>query len=93
MEGNPYEDKSKRPPVELNKEEVIAELNRMYTYVFKVIKNLPEKELYEPIDFAGDTITGWRLIYAMENHIIHHRGQCVVYLRLKGVTPNGYLGW
>ena len=93
LEGNPYEDKSKRPPVELNKEEVIAELNRMYDYVFKVIENLPEKELYEPIDFAGDTITGWRLIYAMENHIIHHRGQCVVYLRLKGVIPNGYVGW
>ncbi|MCH8517828.1 MAG: DinB family protein [Cyclobacteriaceae bacterium] len=93
LEGNPYKDKSKLPPVELNKEEVIAELNRMYDYVFKVIENLPEKELYEPIDFAGDTITGWRLIYAMENHIIHHRGSCVVYLRLKGVIPIGYVGW
>lgn len=93
LEENPYEDKSKRPPVELNKEEVITELNRMYDYVFKVIENLPEKELYEPIDFAGDTITGWRLIYAMENHIIHHRGQCVVYLRLNGVIPIGYVGW
>jgi uncharacterized damage-inducible protein DinB len=93
LKDNPYEDKSKRPLVEMNKEEVISELNRMYNYVFKVIENLPEKDMYEPIDFAGDTIFGWRLIYAMENHIIHHRGQCVVYLRLKGVIPNGYVGW
>ncbi|RZM10040.1 MAG: DinB family protein, partial [Pedobacter sp.] len=30
---------------------------------------------------------------AMDNHIIHHRGQCMVYLRMNGITPEGYLGW
>jgi uncharacterized damage-inducible protein DinB len=29
----------------------------------------------------------------MENHIIHHRGQAIVYLRLNGVKPKGYFGW
>ncbi|MCU0354066.1 MAG: DinB family protein [Cytophagales bacterium] len=29
----------------------------------------------------------------MENHIIHHRGQAIVYLRLKGIRPEGYVGW
>lgn len=93
LKDNPYEGKSKPPPVKMNKKAVVRELNIMYEYVFKVIKKLPEKDLYALIDFAGDTISGWRLIYAMENHIIHHRGQCIVYLRLKGTTPIGYVGW
>ena len=93
LKDNPYEDKSKRPPVEMDKEAVVIELNKMYEYVYQAIKNIPEKALYEPIDFTGDTIPSWRLIYAMENHIIHHRGQCIVYLRLKGTIPIGYIGW
>lgn len=93
LKGNPYEDDTQNPPVEMRKEAVVAELNKMYAYVFQVIRTLPEEKLYAPVEFAGDTIPGWRLLYAMENHIIHHRGQCVVYLRLKGTTPVGYVGW
>ncbi len=93
LDDNPYADKSQRPPVQMDKASVIAELDKMYHYVFEKIEGLPERDLYAPVDFAGDTFPGWRLFYAMENHIIHHRGQCVVYLRLKGTVPIGYLGW
>lgn len=29
----------------------------------------------------------------MDHHLAHHRGQMVVYLRLKGITPPQYAGW
>lgn len=88
---NPYE--NVKLPVQMAKESVIEELKNMYAHVRKSILELSYERLLSDCEFAGDTIPVWRLFYAMENHIIHHRGQCVVYLRLKGVIPKGYYGW
>jgi hypothetical protein len=87
---NPYE--KAKPKVDLNKAETITEVKKMYAFVQKAIQETPPEKLYEKTDFAGE-VPIWRLLYAMENHIIHHRGQCIVYLRLKGITPKGYFGW
>ncbi|MEL6193880.1 MAG: DinB family protein [Bacteroidota bacterium] len=88
---NPYEDV--KLPVQMPKADVIKELKNMYAFVRQTIESLPEEKLMADCDFAGDTIPIWRLIYALENHIIHHRGQCVVYLRLSGIKPKGFYGW
>ena len=88
---NPYE--GIKLPVQMPKEDVIQELKSMYIYVRTCIMQLSEQKLLSTCDFAGDTIPLWRLFYALENHIIHHRGQCVVYLRLNGIVPKGYYGW
>ncbi|MEM1257744.1 MAG: DinB family protein, partial [Bacteroidota bacterium] len=88
---NPYE--NIKLPVQMPKEDVVKELKKMYAHVRKSISGLSEEKLLSNCDFAGETIPVWRLFYAMENHIIHHRGQCVVYLRLKGIVPQGYYGW
>ncbi len=89
--NNPYE--NVKLPVQMPKEDVIRELKNMYTFIRTSIEELSDTKLLTNCDFAGDTIPIWRLFYALENHIIHHRGQCVVYLRLKGVVPKGYYGW
>ncbi len=88
---NPYE--NIKLPVQMPKTDVVKELENMYAFVRKSIKELSDEKLLSDCDFAGETIPVWRLFYAMENHIIHHRGQCVVYLRLNGVVPKGYYGW
>ncbi len=88
---NPYE--NVKLPVQMSKEDVIKELENMYLFVRRSIKELSEEKLFSECEFAGKTIPVWRLFYAMENHIIHHRGQCVVYLRLNGVVPKGFYGW
>ena len=89
--ANPYKDI--KLPVQMPKEDVISEIKKMYAFVRQSIEELSMEQLMEKSDFAGDDIPIWRLFYALENHIIHHRGQCVVYLRLKGVIPKGYYGW
>ena len=88
---NPYEDV--KLPVQMPKENVIKELKNMYTFIRQSIEELSDDGLLAMCDFAGDKIPVWRLFYALENHIIHHRGQCVVYLRLNGVVPKGFYGW
>ncbi|MEO1485990.1 MAG: DinB family protein [Bacteroidota bacterium] len=88
---NPYE--GVKLPVQMPKEDVIAELKNLYAFVRKSIQEIADEKLMDNCEFAGETIPIWRLFYAMENHIIHHRGQCIVYLRLMGVIPKGYYGW
>lgn len=88
---NPYD--QVKLPVQMPKEDVIKELEQMYGFVKKTIAGLSNEALTASCEFAGETIPVWRLFYAMENHIIHHRGQCVVYLRSMGVVPKGYYGW
>ena len=89
---NPYKDI--KLPVQMPKEDVVKELKNMYAFIRSTIKQLSgTTRIVANCDFAGDTVPAWRLLYAMENHIIHHRGQCVVYLRLNGVKPKGYYGW
>nr|NIM13383.1 DinB family protein [Candidatus Aminicenantes bacterium]NIM80034.1 DinB family protein [Candidatus Aminicenantes bacterium]NIO82289.1 DinB family protein [Candidatus Aminicenantes bacterium]NIQ68157.1 DinB family protein [Candidatus Aminicenantes bacterium] len=29
----------------------------------------------------------------IRDHVAHHRGQMVIYLRLKGIKPPQYVGW
>lgn len=29
----------------------------------------------------------------MDNHLAHHRGQMIIYLRLQGIKPPAYTGW
>ena len=88
---NPYE--NIKLPVQMPKEDVIKELKNMYNHVRKSIVELSDEKLFSNCEFSGKTIPVWRLFYAMENHIIHHRGQCIVYLRLNGIAPKGYYGW
>ncbi|MEM6893235.1 MAG: DinB family protein [Bacteroidota bacterium] len=89
--ANPYE--GIKLPVQMPKADVIKELKNLYAFVRKSIQTLSDEKLMSDCDFVGETIPVWRLFYAMENHIIHHRGQCIVYLRLMGIVPKGYYGW
>lgn len=88
---NPFE--GKKPKVLLNKQETIDITNVMYDTLNTWASEISEEKLMSDIEFSGENIPAWRFFYAMENHIIHHRGQAIVYLRLKGVKPNGYFGW
>ncbi|MEM6378181.1 MAG: DinB family protein, partial [Bacteroidota bacterium] len=87
---NPYE--GVKLPVQMPKEDIMKELKNMYSFIKASIDKISDELLLSDCDFAGDTIPVWRLFYALENHIIHHRGQCIVYLRLNGIKPKGFYG-
>lgn len=88
---NPY--KNKKPVVLMPKEQLLEELRQFYKAMQETIQTIPAEKLNLMTTFPDGDIPGWRLFYALENHIIHHRGQCIVYLRLKGIHPKGYYGW
>jgi hypothetical protein len=88
---NPYE--KARPKVLLSKAELVEVTALLYDNVRTWLTENPADMLQKEVTFSGEAMPAWRLFYAMENHVIHHRGQAVVYLRLKGVTPKSYFGW
>ena len=77
----------------LSKSRLEKELKGFYAWVRKVVEEVPDTRLAELTSFGSEDIPVWRLFYALENHIIHHRGQAVCYLRLNGITPIGFVGW
>jgi len=89
----PYENRKRDYWDKCTKAEISKELHDFYAWVAKTVQEASVEKLLEEEKFAGDTIAKWQLMMALENHIIHHRGQAIVYLRLKGVTPVGYVGW
>ena len=89
--ADPYE--AHKLPDVMTKAQVMTELKAMYAFVRQTIESVPDAKLFESEEYLGSTIPIWRLLYVLENHIIHHRGQCMVYLRLQGIAPEGYLGW
>ena len=90
---NPFEKREKGYWKELTKIQLETELNAFYDWINKIIYELPDEILNKKEAYSGDEIPVWRLFYALENHIIHHRGQAICYLRLNGITPIGYIGW
>lgn len=90
-----------RSPVELkdpkdmpsDKASIISLLQKSFDYVIAVLPQITPEQLQKTIH------TGWKgrpdpdgraMMLNMFVHTAHHRAQCEVYLRLKGITPPTY---
>lgn len=76
-----------------SKKDVIALLERSFKYADETIAKMTEKDLEENVDFLAGKMTKRRILFLLSDHVTHHRGQLVVYLRLKNITPPDYVGW
>ncbi|WP_162416847.1 DinB family protein [Cyclobacterium roseum] len=75
------------------KADVMAILDRANAYVLDLIQNASGSQLNEEIEFGGVSMTKENIFYLLRDHQAHHRAQCLVYLRMKGVSAPGYVGW
>ena len=76
-----------------SKKEIIGMLDQAFTYAKETVDALKEKDLNESVDFFAGVMTRRRILLLMTDHVTHHRGQLVVYLRLNNVVPPSYRGW
>jgi uncharacterized damage-inducible protein DinB len=76
-----------------SKKEIIGMLNQAFTYAKETVDALKEKDLNESVDFFAGIMTRRRILLLMTDHVTHHRGQLVVYLRMNNVVPPSYRGW
>ena len=76
-----------------SKKEIIAMLEQSFAYTNQTINKLTEKDLNHIVDFVAGKMSRRRIMLLLTDHVTHHRGQLVVYLRVKDVEPPAYRGW
>ena len=87
----------KKPDVNLDaegksKKEIIDILKRSFDYTAKVLESLSEEEAKKEFDFRGGKVNKFKVALLLKDHLTHHKGQLVIYLRLKGIKPPRYHG-
>jgi uncharacterized damage-inducible protein DinB len=84
-----------RPKAEgKSKAEVIMFMKKAFAFAREAIANLSDEEAAKKIHVFGELhLTKMQVILAMRDHITHHRGQLVLFLRLKGLKPPQFVGW
>lgn len=76
-----------------SKEEIISSYNNLFDYLISELEAMDQAALKDSVEVFYGESSIQRLLNLMDNHIAHHRGQMIVYLRLKGIKPPKYRGW
>lgn len=75
------------------KADILASYEALFEYIILELESMNGEQLKDSVSvFYGDS-SKRRLLNLMDNHVAHHRGQLIVYLRLKGIAPARYKGW
>ena len=76
-----------------NKETIISSYQELFDGILQHLSSMDADKLGETQKLWYGQSTQIRLLNLMDNHLAHHRGQMIVYLRLKGIKPPAYVGW
>lgn len=92
--------KGEKPPTEKlgaegkSKAEVIAMLKKAFAFATEAINGLSDEEADKKINVFKDyQLTKANVVRLLNNHMTHHRGALVIYLRLKGLKPPQFRGF
>ncbi len=75
------------------KAEIIKLLKEATTFAATTIANLEANDLEKEVDFFAGPMSKRQIMVLMNDHLTHHRGQIIVYLRMNGIKPPRYRGW
>lgn len=77
-----------------SKDEIMKFLEKSFAYAEKALADLSDKDAVEVIHLFGELkLTKSQTFQTIRDHVTHHRGGMVIYLRLKGIKPPEYVGW
>lgn len=76
-----------------SKEVLLQILEEGFQNAAKAMESLSAEEAEESVDFFAGPMTKGQIVLLMHDHLTHHRGQMVIYLRMNGIKPPRYRGW
>jgi uncharacterized damage-inducible protein DinB len=78
-----------------SKTELIRNFKWRINAINEMLLKLSTDEWNNPVDFFDKNVEMKKLsiFLLMKDHLAHHRGQLIVYLRMKGIKPPEYKGW
>ncbi|MCK8481671.1 DinB family protein [Psychroserpens algicola] len=74
-----------------SKKDMIATINKTFDETINFIKHFDTTQLNDQLDYFGLTRSKRQILLLLSDHITHHRGQMLVYLRLNGLVPPRYV--
>ena len=74
-----------------SKKEMIATIDKTFNKTIEFISNFDLNRLEERLDYFGADRTKRQILLLLTDHITHHRGQMLVYMRLNGLKPPRYV--
>jgi uncharacterized damage-inducible protein DinB len=77
-------------PTKFDKASVLKTLNDSYDFSIAALTGLDHERMFQTFDSPAGKMTGMELLLLATDHTAHHRGQCIVYLRAKGIKPAQY---
>ncbi|MEL6190505.1 MAG: DinB family protein [Bacteroidota bacterium] len=75
------------------KADIIQSLEEFFQFITEFLEKVAEESLEEIQELWYGKVSRHFVLQVMDNHLSHHRGQMIVYLRLQGITPPAYIGW
>lgn len=84
--------KPQQGPKDVNRASLTKFLSESFDYAAEVIGSLSDAAAGETVPFFFQKILRRELCFRLLDHVAHHRGQLVIYLRLKGIAPPDYAG-
>ncbi len=73
-----------------SKDEVVALVEESFKYGDAVVEELTDEMANKEMTMGKNKLILWKVLLFCVDHITHHRGQMVVYLRLNGIKPPEY---
>jgi uncharacterized damage-inducible protein DinB len=77
-------------PANYDKATVLKMLNASYEFCIGALEGLGPEQLHGTVDTGEGKMSGMEVLMLAADHTAHHRGQCIVYLRLKNIKPAEY---
>ncbi len=76
-----------------SKTEVLALLRESLDFAENAVAQMEAHDLRLEAEFFAGPMKLRQILTLMNDHMTHHRGQLIVYLRLKSIKPPSYRGW
>ena len=70
---------------------MIATINKTFDETIQLIKQFDTTQLDDKLDYFGLNRTKRQIFLLLADHVTHHRGQMLVYMRLNGLVPPRYV--
>ena len=74
-----------------SKKEMIARIDKTFDEAIKLMVAFDTMQFDDRLDYLGLNRTKRQIFLLLADHISHHRGQMIVYMRLNGLTPPRYV--
>lgn len=74
-----------------SKEDMILKIDDTFDKTIEFLSNFDVNKLGERLDYFGSDRTKRQVLLLLADHITHHRGQMLIYLRLNGLKPPRYV--